>query len=94
LQHETIKEIKTPFSSYMPSDNVLMMTLEFGMSNQYSRDLSRDVKRGNREKLEQGSWPGRAPFGYVNNKGQGTVSINKKVSPYIKDAFALYATGM
>lgn len=44
-----------------------MMHLEFGMASQYSRDLSVNVKRGNKKRLEEGWWNGPAPLGYLNN---------------------------
>lgn len=94
LQRSVICQIKTPFNNYLPSDNVLPMAVEFGMSNQYSRDLSQNVKRGNRQALEQGRWPGRAFFGYTNNKGLGTISVDQDKALYIKQAFTMYATGM
>jgi DNA invertase Pin-like site-specific DNA recombinase len=50
-----------------------MMAVELGMANQYSRDLSENVKRGNRQKLSQGGWPCNAPFGYLNNKADKTI---------------------
>ena len=39
LQRETIKHIRTYDRGYYPTDNVLMMSVEFGMANQYVRDL-------------------------------------------------------
>jgi len=61
LQTSQIKHIKTAERDYLPTDNVLMMSVEFGMSNQYIRDLSANVKRGNRKKLRRGEWPNYAP---------------------------------
>ena len=68
LQDGVIKNIKTFERDYFPHDNILMMVFEMGMANQYIRDLSVNVKRGNREKLARGEWPNHAPFGYLNNK--------------------------
>jgi site-specific DNA recombinase len=66
LQNEVLSHIKTPERDYHPEDNVLMATLEFGMANQYIRDLSRNVKRGLKTKNDMGVRPGRAPIGYLN----------------------------
>ncbi len=93
LQTDKIKCIRTFEKSYFPSDNVLLMSIEQAMANQYIRDLSTNVKRGNRAKMEHGGWPSRAPFGYVNDRGTKTIKIDKKISPYIVRAFELYATG-
>ncbi|KKQ77352.1 MAG: Recombinase [Parcubacteria group bacterium GW2011_GWC1_38_6] len=93
LQKGVISQIKTPERTYYPNDNVLITAVEFGMANQYIRDLSTNVKRGNKTKLEKGEWPNHAPLGYKNDKATKTISIDKKTSKYIQRAFALYATG-
>ena len=93
LQNNKIKCIRTFEKSYFPNDNVLLMSIEQAMASQYIRDLSENVKRGNRAKLEKGGWPNHAPFGYLNDKGARTVCINKKLAPYVVRAFELYATG-
>ena len=93
LQQNIIKNIKTYDRDYYSTDNVLMMSVELGMANQYVRDLSANVKRGNRTKLEKGEWPNHAPFGYLNDKTTKTIVVDKKNEKYIKKAFELYATG-
>ncbi len=93
LQRGAIKEIRTYEGVHLPSDNVLMLAVNFGMANQYVRDLSTNVKRGNRAKLERGEWPNHAPFGYINDKATKTIKIDKKLAPYVVRAFELYATG-
>ena len=67
LQQNVIKHIQTYGRSYYPTDNVLMMQVEFGMANQFVRDLSVDTKRGMRAKAERGWCPGPAPVGYIHN---------------------------
>src|SRR5919109_2367757 len=57
LQQGAIQHIRTHDRSYYPTDNVLMMAVEFGMANQYIRDLSADVRRGLRAKCEAGWMP-------------------------------------
>jgi len=54
LQNKVIKEIQTPQKTYFSDEPVYLMSLEFGVSNQYSRDLSVNVKRGNKEKILNG----------------------------------------
>ncbi len=70
LQQGIIKHIQTIERSYYPEDNVLLMNVEFGMANQFIRDLSKNVKRGLRAKIEKGWLPGVAPLGYLNNKNK------------------------
>ncbi len=93
LQRNVIKEIRTYEAIHLPSDNVLLLAVNFGMANQYVRDLSVNVKRGNRAKLERGEWPNHAPLGYLNDKATKTVKIDKKFAPYVIRAYELYLTG-
>ena len=67
LQRKEILHIKTQEKDYRPEDNSLLSYLEFGIANQYIRDLSTNVKRGLKTKLEMGWFPGRAPLGYLNS---------------------------
>jgi site-specific DNA recombinase len=67
LQRNIIKHIQTFERDYNPTDNVLLMQVEFGMANQYVKDLSIDVKRGMRQKAERGWYPiMRLPVGYMH----------------------------
>ena len=93
LQTSQIQHIKTAERDYLPNDNVLMMSVEFGMSNQYIRDLSANVKRGNREKLRRGEWPNHAPWGYLNDRANKTLLVDKTKRQWIVKMFELYASG-
>ena len=91
LQRDTIQHIQTHDKSYLPTDNVLMMSVEFGMANQYILDLSQNTSRGLREKARQGIYPGQAPLGYMNDKRTKTIALDRKQAKVIKQAFELYA---
>ena len=93
LQQSIIKEIITPYHSFLPDDNVMNLYVEFGMSEQYSKDLSINVKRGNKTKLEKGGWTGRTPFGYLNDKENKTVIVDELRAQFIKNIFRDFATG-
>lgn len=67
LQRGIIQHIQTYERSYYPWDNVLMMSVEFGMANQYVIDLSLNVKRGLNKKVKEGIFPACAPLGYLNS---------------------------
>ena len=67
LQSSTIQHIRTHDRNYLPSDNVLMMQVEFGMANQFIRDLSQSTKRGLLAKAERGWYPTYPPIGYIHN---------------------------
>ena len=93
LQKNVIAKIITPERIYLPNDNALISAVEFGMANQYIRDLSTNVKRGNKTKLEKGELPGPAPIGYSDNLATKQKEIDPIKAPLIKQAFEFYATG-
>lgn len=94
LDTKEILEIKTFEKTYKNiSDDKFFMNIDFGISKKFVDDLSVNVKRGNRAKLETGGWPNHAPLGYKNNKANNTIVIDKKLSGYVVRAFELYATG-
>lgn len=88
-----LKEIRTHERPYYPHDNILLMSVVFGMANQYSRDLSENVKRGNKTKLEKGQWPNKAPLGYINNKNTKNLVLNSQEARHVRKVFELYSTG-
>ena len=85
VQHGAIQHIRTFERNYYPADNVLLMSVEFGMANQYSRDLSVNVARGMRRRAEMGWYPVMPPLGYLNSKtkGRGNNDIYKDPERYI-----------
>jgi len=93
LQNNKIKCIRTFEKNFLPSDNVLLMSIEQGMANQYIRELSANVKRGNRAKLERGEWPNHAPFGYLNDRNTKKVVIDPIRRKYVLRTYELYLTG-
>ena len=92
LQQGRLKTIQTADRQYLPSDNVLLFNVESSMANQYILDLSKNVKRGQKTKLEKGGWPNMAPIGYLND-GKGGIIIDPERGRYIQKAFKLYTTG-
>ena len=94
MDRNLITEIRTFGRTYKnTSEDKFMMGLDFNVAKKYVDDLSVNVKRGLRTKLEKGEWPGPAPTGYLNNKATKTIVIDKRISKYIKRLFELYATG-
>ena len=94
LQKGVIKEIRTYEATHLPNESAFIMAMQFGMANQFSRDLSVNVKRGNRAKLEKGGWPNHAPFGYLNDKATASITIDHSRSKYVLRMFELYAAGI
>jgi site-specific DNA recombinase len=70
-----------------------MLSIAFSQSKYYIDNLSENVKRGLRQKLRNGVYPGKAFWGYVNNKELGTIEIDPVESKIIKKAFELFADG-
>lgn len=97
LQRGTIAVIKTPDKEYLPEDNILLLSIESGMANQYLRDLSKGVKRGQNSKLEKGWMPCTAPLGYLNTKihprGENYITTDPERFPLIRKAWKLMLTG-
>ena len=93
LQQGIIQHIQTHGQSHYPNDNVLMMSVELGMANEYVRQLSENTARGLRQKARNGDFPGLAPFGYINNPAIKKIAVHRKNAKLVKKIFELYATG-
>lgn len=70
-----------------------MLSIAFGQSKYYVDNLSENVKRGNRQKLRNGVWPSKAPYGYLNNPKTRGIDIDEEKSKIVKRAFQLFADG-
>ncbi|MEK7601478.1 MAG: recombinase family protein [Patescibacteria group bacterium] len=94
LQQGIIRHIQTHDRSHFPNDNVLMMSVELGMANEYIRQLSANTARGLRQKARQGIYPGLAPIGYLNDPRTKTIRVHKKNAALVREMFEKYASGM
>ncbi len=72
LQDEVITAIHTFDRVYAPEDNALLLSVEASMSNQFVRDLMKNVRRGMRSKAASGWHPGVPPIGYKNHFDETT----------------------
>jgi site-specific DNA recombinase len=75
------------------ADDKMMMNMVFGFAKKYVDDLSKNVKRGNKTKMEQGGWPGYSPYGYLNDKANKTILVDEERSGYVKRCFELFSSG-
>lgn len=66
LQNGIIEHIQAFDGQYWPEDNVIVLSVAFSSSTQYSKDLSVNVKRGMIAKAKRGWLPNKAPLGYSN----------------------------
>ncbi len=97
LRERIIKHIRASDRSWFPEDNALIASVEFGVADQFSRDLGKHVKRGIRVKLEKGDRPGVAPLGYKNSKlrlkGEETVLVDEERFPLVRKIFDFLLSG-
>jgi site-specific DNA recombinase len=97
LQQGVIKAIITSEKTYTPLDNVIQMAVEFGMATQFSIDLSKDVKRGMRQKAAGGWRPGRPTLGYMRDdlgfKGEKVVNEDLDRFPLVRQMWDELLTG-
>jgi site-specific DNA recombinase len=93
LQQGVIQKIITSDREYLPTDNVLMMSMEFGMANQFILDLSKNVKRGMRSKWEKGWKTGLAPLGYLNDLTDNTIKKDSERFELVRKMWDLMLTG-
>jgi site-specific DNA recombinase len=71
----------------------LIHGIQLVIAKNYADNLREEVKKGMREKAEQGIYPGRAPFGYRNNSQRRDIETHPENSRVVKRMFELYATG-
>lgn len=72
VEERQIGEIVTPGRTFRnTADDKFWMQLEFGMAKKYVDDLSDNIKRGNRAKLQRGQIPGQVPLGYTKDPCTG-----------------------
>ena len=75
------------------SQDKFMHDIHVAVAKHYVENLKEEVKKGMREKAEQGFYPGRAPFGYRNDSATRSIQVDESRAPIIKLTFELYATG-
>jgi len=102
IRQGKIKDLK--FASGFNFDNtpesMMMLQMTMSQSQYFSAKLSKDVKRGNATKRQQGGLTGIAPAGYLNeriktsgSRGQAIVVKDPERFDLIRKAFDLFLTG-
>jgi len=71
----------------------LVHGIQVVIARNYIENLREEVKKGMREKAEQGIYPSRPPLGYCNNKLEHTIEVDPQKAPIAKRMFELYASG-
>lgn len=97
IQEGVIEHIQTYGRDYKSDDNVLMMQVEFGMANQFIRDLRTDTKRGLKAKAERGWYPTWATIGYMHNpykhKGEKEIVNDPERFDLVRQMWDMMLTG-
>jgi site-specific DNA recombinase len=75
------------------SQDKFMHDIHVAVAKHYSENLREEVKKGMREKAEQGLYPGRAPFGYKNNSATRNIEVDPQRAPILRKIFEMYASG-
>jgi len=83
-----------------PSHQKFIHGIKVLMAKNFLENLSEEIKKGHREKLENGGFNRRPPLGYkvhhivrADKIVDRTIKVDKKKAPKIEEAFRLYATG-
>ena len=73
----------------------LVWDMKVAIARFYTNNLSEEVRKGQKEKIAGGWLPTTPPLGYktIGEKGHKIHVIDEAIAPYIKEMFALYATG-
>lgn len=73
------------------SSETFILDIQVAMAKNYSDNLSEEVKKGLNERAKQGWFGSKAPYGYVNNKGNKIepISIHPVESLLVRRAFEL-----
>jgi len=97
LSSGVLKVVITHDKVWYPSDNVIVMSVEFSQGKQFVKDLSVNVKRGQRKKAQMGVPHGVATLGFKNDKseekGNRRWLVDKDRLKSIKILFDMFLTG-
>jgi len=81
------------FSKDSRSQDRFIHDIRVAVAKNYVENLRDEVKKGMREKAEQGMYPGRAPFGYRNDSVTRSIQVDSEKAPVLVKIFDRYATG-
>jgi DNA invertase Pin-like site-specific DNA recombinase len=94
LSKKTLGEVVTPSRTFNgSSDDVLLMSIEFGMAKKYVDDLSDNVIRGLKARAARGWLPNRPPLGYLSDRNSHTIVIDPVRFPLLRRAMEYVIRG-
>lgn len=74
------------------SQDKFMHDIHVAVAKHCVENLKEEVKKGMREKAEQGIYPGRAPIGCCNNRFTRAIDVDPRRAPIVERFFELYAS--
>jgi len=94
LDSEALSTLKFPtFWFENTPQGRFMLAVSFGQAKLYVDDLSVNIRRGIRQKLRRGEFPGKPPVGYTNEPRLRTIVIDDEKAPLVRRMFEDFATG-
>lgn len=94
IDQGVIKDLKFPSYYYENTPHgKFNLSIAFGFSKMYVDRLSEDVKRGIREKIRRGEFPGKAPYGYFNHPKTRKIEPDPENFQLIKSLLEKFAEG-
>ncbi len=94
LDRNRLRDLR--FSTFSFENNPqgkFMLSIIFGYSKYYVDNLSENVRRGNRAKIQRGWWPNRAPLGYLNDPATKTIVEDPARFPLVRSMWELMLSG-
>jgi len=70
-----------------------VLSIAFSQSAYYSDALAVNIRRGMRQKLRRGEFPGKPPIGYLNEPRLRTIIVDPHKAELVRRMFEAYATG-
>ena len=71
----------------------LIHGIQVVIARNFIENLREEVRKGMREKAEQGIYPSRPPLGYRNNKAERTIEVDPEKAAVTRRIFELYGAG-
>ena len=94
IDNGIIKRLVFPTFWFEPTpQGKFMLNMAFGQSKYYVDSLSENTKRGLREKVRRGEFPGPAPLGYLNDYRTKKIIVDPQLSSVIRQIYETYSSG-
>lgn len=75
------------------SNDKFNLDIQVVLAKNFITNLSEEVKKGMTAKAEQGEYPQKAPYGYINNKQTKLIEPDLRVASQVTEGFRLYSSG-